>query len=142
MLQTALESVMERILKSFILSILFVFLANFAVAQKQTLDNVRIAIKNGNTVALNSYLSSSIDLKINNDDGVYSDKQAIVVLDKFFTQAPATNFTYNHVGSTQSNSKYYSIGTYTTATASYRVLISYKLNNGNYLIDKIHFDLE
>jgi hypothetical protein len=142
MLRSALESVMERVLKSFILSIVFLFAANLASAQKQTLDNVRIAIKNGNTVALTSYLSSSIDLKINNDDGVYSDKQAIVVLEKFFTQAPASNFTYNHVGSTQSNSKYYSIGTYTTSTASYRVLISYKLNNGNYLIDKIHFDLE
>ena len=120
----------------------FIVWTTSLVAQRQTLDNVRIAIKNGNTSSLSSYMSSSIDLKIVNEEGVYSDKQALIVLEKFFTQSPATDFKYNHVGSTQSNSKYYSIGTYTTNTNSYRVLISYKLINGNYLIDKIHFDLE
>jgi Domain of unknown function (DUF4783) len=129
--------------------ILFLFvlicgLATISVAQQPTptLDKVRLAIKNGNKSALTSYLSPTIDLKIAKEEGIYSDKQAIVVLEKFFTQSPATDFQYNHVGSTQSNSKYYSIGTYATATNSYRVLISYKLVSGNYLIDKIHFDLE
>jgi hypothetical protein len=131
----------NSILKIVVL-ILISFCSSLMVAQRQTLENVRIAIKNGNTASLTSNLSSSIDLKINNEDGVYSDKQALVVLEKFFTQFPATDFKYNHVGSTQSNSKYYSIGTYNTANSSYRVLISYKLANGVYLIDKIHFDLE
>lgn len=122
--------------------ILFLFLLGNTFAQRQTLDNVRIAIKNGNTGSLAAYMSSSIDLKLNSEEGVYSDKQALIVLEKFFSQSPASDFKYNHVGSTQSNSKYYSIGTYTSASQSFRVLISYKLINGNYLIDKIHFDLE
>ena len=131
----------NSILKTIVL-LLISLCSNLVIAQRQTLENVRIAIKNGNTTSLNSNLSSSIDLKINTEEGVYSDKQALVVLEKFFTQYPATDFKYNHVGSTQSNSKYYSIGTYNTANSSYRVLISYKLLNGVYLIDKIHFDLE
>lgn len=117
----------------------FSFSAN---AQDRTLDNVRLAIKNGNSNTLANYMSGSIDLKLASEEGVYSSKQATVVLEKFFTQEPAIDFKYNHVGSTQSNSKYYSIGTYSSKNKSYRVLISYKLNNGNYLIDKIHFDLE
>lgn len=133
---------MKNSILKIVVLILISFCSNLVFAQRQTLENVRIAIKNGNTASLTSNLSSSIDLKINNEDGVYSDKQALVVLEKFFTQFPATDFKYNHVGSTQSNSKYYSIGTYTTANTSYRVLISYKLANGVYLIDKIHFDLE
>ncbi len=131
----------KRILRIVIfLSLLFALHVSWG--QRQTLDNVRIAIKNGNTSSLTAYLSTSIDLKINNEEGVYSDKQALVVLEKFFTQSPAVDFKYNHVGSTQSNSKYYSIGTYSLVNSSYRVLISYKLLNGIYLIDKIHFDLE
>lgn len=118
-------------------------LANLtAHAQDRTIDNVRLAIKNGNTSLLETYLISSVDLKIGTDEGVYSKKQAVVVLQKFFAQQPASDFKYNHVGSTQNNSKYYSIGTYTSNSKSYRVLISYKLDQGNYLINKIHFDLE
>jgi hypothetical protein len=124
-----------------VMVLMSVFGANLQ-AQKQTLDNVRIAIKSGNTSALATYLSSTVDLKIGKEEGVYSDKQALVVMEKFFSQTPASDFKYDHIGSTSTNSKYYSIGTYTSGTSTYRVLISYKLVNGNYLIDKIHFDLE
>ena len=132
---------MRAVILGTILMLISGFGANL-MAQRQTLDNVRIAIKSGNTFALGSYLSSTIDLKIGKEEGVYSDKQALVVLEKFFSTSPATDFKYEHVGSTQSNSKYYSIGTYTSGTITYRVLISYKLVSGNYLIDKIHFDQE
>ena len=133
-----MKSILKFTLCLFLLSVL-----NLNVqAQIRTIDNVRLAIKNGNSNSLAAYMSSSIDLKIDADEGVYSKRQAVVVLEKFFTKQPANDFKYNHVGSTQSNSKYYSIGTYTTGNKSYRVLISYKLEGGNYLINKIHFDLE
>jgi hypothetical protein len=132
---------MKKLVATFLL-FAGILISQSMFSQRQTLDNVRIAIKNGNTGTLSSYLSSNIDLKIGKEEGVYSDKQALVVLEKFFSQNPASDFKYNHIGSTQSNSKYYSIGTYSSEEASYRVLISYKLSDGNYLIDKIHFDLE
>jgi len=133
---------MKTILKFTLGFFILGFLNVNAQAQIRTIDNVRVAIKNGNSNNLAAYMSSSIDLKIDADEGVYSKRQAVVVLEKFFTKHSANDFKYNHVGSTQSNSKYYSIGTYTSGDKSYRVLISYKLVDGNYLINKIHFDLE
>jgi hypothetical protein len=133
---------MKSILKFSLCLFLLGFLNLNLRAQIKTIDNVRLAIKNGNANSLTTYMSSSIDLRIATDEGVYSKKQAGIVLKKFFTKEPASDFKNNHVGSTQSNSKYYSIGTYTSGDKSYRVLISYKLIDGNYLINKIHFDLE
>ena len=133
---------MKSVLKYIVCFLLLGLLNLTAHAQDRTIDNVRLAIKNGNSSTLGTYMSSSIDLKLGTDEGVYSKKQATVLLEKFFTKEPASNFLYNHVGSTQSNSKYYSIGTYSSGSKSYRVLISYKLDNGNYLINKIHYDLE
>lgn len=121
---------------------LFIFSTLVVKGQLQTQDNVRLAIKSGNVTTLSSYFATSVDLKVSGDEGLYSGKQAALVLQKFFVKNPARDFRYNHNGSTLNNSKHYSIGTYTSGSSSYRVLISYKVVNGKYLIDKIHFDLE
>ena len=120
--------------------LLLVSFAGFS--QFQTTNNVRVAIKSGNVTTLSSYFASTVDLKAGKDEGVYSSKQAALVLQRFFARNPVKDFKYNHNGSTLDNSKYYSIGTYTSGTSSYRVFISYKIVDGKYLIDKIHFDLE
>lgn len=128
---------------SFKILLLFMFLGSaVGFSQLQTRDNVRVAIKSGNVTTLSNYFSSSVDLKVGDNEGVYSSRQASLVLQRFFVQKPAQDFKYNHNGSTANNSKYYSIGTYKSGSSSYRVLISYKVVNNKYLIDKIHFDLE
>ena len=124
-----------------VLAILF-FSVMTGFSQLQTRDNVRVAIKSGNVSTLANYFSTSVDLKVAGDQGLYSSKQAALVLQKFFVKNPASDFKYNHNGSTTNNSKFYSIGTYLTENSSYRVLISYKVVSSKYLIDKIHFDLE
>lgn len=121
---------------------LFLLTAFAGKSQLQTQDNVRLAIKSGNVTTLANYFSTSVDLKVSGDEGVYSRKQAALILQKFFVKKPANDFRYNHNGSTLNNSKHYSIGTYSSGGSSYRVLISYKVLNNKYLIDKIHFDLE
>lgn len=133
---------MNRILKGHFFTFVLVLCTTLAVGQVQTMDHVRLAVKSGNSSSLSSYFASSVDVKIDMQEGIYSGKQASLVLQKFFSQHPASDFKYNHVGSTANQSKHYSIGTYTTKSSSYRVLISYKVMSGQYQIDKIHFDLE
>lgn len=137
----------KRLVMKTILNIqLFIFAlmlgATVSVGQVQTMDNVRLAVKSGNSNSLSTYFASSVDVKLESQEGIYSGKQAALVLQKFFSQHPASDFKYNHVGSTANQAKHYSIGTYTTKSSSYRVLISYKVMSGQYQIDKIHFDLE
>jgi len=121
---------------------LLLMLGSLAFGQSQTMDNVRVAIKSGNSSTLASYFSSSVDVKTVSDEGVYSSSQAALILQKFFSSHPADSFKYDHNGSTSSNSMVYSIGTYSSGSSSYRVFISYSEVGGKYLIDKIHFDLE
>jgi len=114
----------------------------FGMAQARVFDNVRLAIKSGNTKSLTLYMSDFVSLKVESSEGVYGKKQASFVLDKFFTKNPCTDFKYVHIGASPGGSKY-CIGDYSSSTGkTYRVFIYYRLEEGNYLIDKISFDLE
>ena len=120
--------------------ILLLFVVTQIRAQSTT-DNVGTALKTSSTKELMRYFNIITELKIEDVGANYTKIQAESIIKDFFTQNPATNFTYIHKGSSPEGLKY-NIGRYTTKTDSFRVVMLLKKVKGTYLIDTINFNKE
>ncbi len=112
-----------------------------APSQDLVINNVRIAVKSGDSRTLSTYFSNIVELKTDKEAGGYSKNQAEFVLKNFFRKYPAISFMYNHVGSSANGSKF-TIGTYRHASGSFRVYTMYKKVGETFLIDTIEFTKE
>jgi hypothetical protein len=104
-------------------------------------DNVANALKNNNAKEVANYFNSSVELNIDNSEGVYSKAQAEAVLKNFFSSHPCSGFTISHRGETGGNNSF-AIGTYKSASGNYRVTIYVKDISGKQLIHDMKFEKE
>jgi hypothetical protein len=88
-------------------------------------DTLTSALKRGNAAEIAAYFGSSVDLSIPNNEGVYSDIQAKLILKKFFLKNEPSDFKVVHNGDSKNNS-HYSIGNLTTTNGTFRTYILYK----------------
>ena len=88
-------------------------------------DNIALAFKTGNSTEIAKHFGSSVDLSIPNNEGVYSNTQAKLILKTFFQNNKPSGFTVVHNGDSKNNS-HYSIGNLTTSKGTYRTYILYK----------------
>lgn len=110
-------------------------------AQTDVINNVRVAVKSGDSQGLTRYFDNVVELTTDSEDGSYSKKQAEYVLKSFFRKYPPHDFQYNHIGSSQGGAKY-TIGTYTFPNGTFRVYMKLKKVNANFVIDTIEFTKE
>ena len=91
-------------------------------------DGLANAFKTGNSEEIAKYFGSSVDLSILNNEGVYSNTQAKLILKTFFEKNKPSSFTIVHNGDSK-NSSHYSIGNLKTSTNTFRTYILYKETN-------------
>ncbi|MBL4592685.1 MAG: DUF4783 domain-containing protein [Flavobacteriales bacterium] len=91
-------------------------------------DSLASAFKTGNSTEISKYFGSSVDLSIPNNEGVYSNTQAKLILKTFFQNNKPSDFTVVHNGDSKNNS-HYSIGNLKTAKGVFRTYILYKEEN-------------
>ena len=106
-----------------------------------TFDDVADAIKNGNVKEVSKYFSSSVELTVLDNEGIYSIPQAEIILKNFFTQNPPKAVTINHRGSSAQGSKY-AIATYECAKGKYRAYIFMKDSGSGIMIQELRFEKE
>lgn len=103
------------------------------------LEKIAMAIQAGNARALAGYFDNTVEITVQNDEGVvYSKAQAEQVMKDFFMKNPPSSFKIMHKGSSAGNSMY-GIGTLQTSKGSYRVNIFYKKNGADFVIYKLKF---
>jgi len=88
-------------------------------------DSLAAAFKSGNSTEISKHFGSSVDLSIPNNEGVYSNTQAKLILKTFFETNKPTGFSVVHNGDSKNNSQY-SIGNLTTSKGTFRTYILYK----------------
>ncbi len=88
-------------------------------------DNLASAFKTGNSTEIAKYFGNSVDLSIPNNEGVYSNIQAKLILKTFFLKNKPSDFSVVHNGDSKNNS-HYSIGNLKTSNGTYRTYILYK----------------
>jgi hypothetical protein len=109
--------------------------------QADIFDSVATAIKGNNAKEVAGYFNSSVELNIENSEGVYSKTQAEMVLKNFFNQHPCAGFAITHTGKSGSNNSF-AIGSYKSATGNYRVTIYVKAQGDKNLIHEMKFEKE
>ena len=128
-----------RIIMFYILAT--VGLAVAAMAQSETIKNVRTALKAGSSKELVKNFNRTIELNFDGDKSNYSRTQAEFVLRDFFKKYPPSDFQYIHQGASKQGLTYV-IGKYTFESGSFRVLLYIKKFNESYFVDLIDFSRE
>ena len=121
--------------------LLIPMMMSFAPMQRDIFGEIETAMSVGNANKLSDILSSSIELELPNElEGIYSKQQAVVILNRFFSQYPPNSFKIVHKGNSAAGSRF-AIGDYTTGTdKTFRVTIYIKKTGNDYLIHEIEFE--
>jgi len=110
---------MQNLLLGFFLSITLLFNST------PISDDLVTAFKNGDSTTIANYFDVSVDLSITENEGVFSNTQAKLVLKTFFLKNKPTDFTVVHNGDSKNNS-HYTIGNLKTLKGTFRTYVLYK----------------
>ncbi|HBS85226.1 MAG: hypothetical protein A2W91_04675 [Bacteroidetes bacterium GWF2_38_335] len=102
-------------------------------------DEIILALKTGNSKTLAKYFDANIELKILEDEDIYSKTQAELILKDFFIKNKPVDFKILHDGG---EGVKYAIGTITTSKGSYRVTVMYKVSDGQPLVKTLRIEEE
>ncbi len=117
---------------------LFILSISSAFGQKETIEDVRNAIKTGSSKELAKHISSTVDVTLDESIQSYSRTQAEYVFKDFFKNNPPSSFTIVHQGSSKGGLPY-AIGQYLSNGDTYRVWMRIKNAGERYLIHEISF---
>ena len=131
---------MKKSVLKYILTTVLVLV--MAVAFADVFDDVVVAMKAQSAKDISKLMNTSVELTINDNEGVYSKQQAEIMLRNFFAQNQPKNITIQHKGSSGQGAKY-AIAIYESAQGKFRVYIFMKDNgNGAALIHEIRIEKE
>ncbi|MCD6066554.1 MAG: hypothetical protein K0S33_1380 [Bacteroidetes bacterium] len=99
------------------------------------------AIKQGNATAIAKNFNDKIDLKILDQEDVYSKAQAELVLKDFFAKHPVKSFVESHSSNAKSANQFV-VGTLTSTNGKYRVSFLLKKFGERFLISQFRIENE
>lgn len=98
------------------------------------------AFKTGNAKSIAEYFNNSIELVVQDKDGIYSKNQAEQILLKFFTENPPSAFHILHEGEKQSPK--YAIGSLKTNNGEFRIYFLIKFVGNKQYIQQLRIEQE
>ena len=102
-------------------------------------DNVANAIRTGNASEISKYFADNVDLKVLDQENIYSKAQAELILKDFFAKHPVQEFTVIHKSQPQ-NEAQFAIGTLSTTNGTYRVHYLMKTAAGATLVTQFRIE--
>ena len=102
-------------------------------------DEIVTAFKTGNSEEIAKHFNTSIDLSIPENEGVFSNVQAQLILKTFFSKHQPSSFKIVHQGDSKNNS-HYSIGSLITDNGTFRTYILYKEINNKVTIIELRIE--
>jgi len=127
-------------MKTILSLLIFTLSSLFVSAQSAETNAVASALKTGNASAIRGYMTSTINLSIENSNDFYPKAQATQVLSSFFSKNEVENFTLEHDGKSRQGASVYNIGKLYTANGTYRVSFHLVNENGKFLIKQLRID--
>ena len=128
-----------RYIQIIILTVLF---TGFATCLRADIfDDIALAIKSGNSREISKYFSERVEMKVGENEDLYSKTQAEIILKNFFDKNTPINFTIKHKGASQKGLSYV-IGELQANTGNYRALIRFKQIGNQLYIQELRFEKE
>jgi hypothetical protein len=118
------------------ITLVFLFKLSFAF---DIIDDVSIALKSGNSKELAKYFSSTVEMKILNEEEIYSSTQAEMILKDFFAKNQPSGAKVIHKVVSNANYKF-GVIILITAKGEFRVSYELKNNSGKFLITQIRIE--
>lgn len=106
------------------------------------LDNIAAAFKAGNSKALAAYFDNTVEVKIANKEGAYSNSQAEAIVKDFFAKNPPTAFSFKHDGNSGGNTAHYAIGSLVTSKGTFRTYVYLKKSGDKFVIQELKIENE
>lgn len=128
-------------MKSKLLACLLLFSLSFYSFTMDTIDNVATAIQSGNAKVLSDYFIENVDLKVIDQEDIYSKQQAEMILKDFFSKYPVKSFSIAHK-STVKNGSQYIIGSLDTGNGRFRIYFLVKTSASQTLIQQFKIENE
>ncbi len=121
---------------------LFVLLAGFVPVSKGDIsDDIALAIRTGNAAGISKYFAASVDLKVLDQENIYSKAQAELIIRDFFSKHTLKNFSIAHKSALKNDSQF-AIGTLETTTGKFRVNFVMKTVGGSSTITQFRIEHE
>jgi hypothetical protein len=127
-------------MKKLLLSILF-FSFFSSVFATDIPEEIAAAIRTGNSKNVSKYFIENIDLKVIEQEDVYSKQQAEMILKDFFLKHPVKSFAIIHKSAPKNGSQYI-IGTLETTTSKFRIYFLIKSSGNETLIQQFRIESE
>ena len=107
-------------MKTVLAILLFVFPVLAYGQTPDVADLVAAAIRSGNAKEISKYFADNVDLKVLEQENIYSKAQAELILKDFFAKHTVSEFTVVHKSQPKNDSQF-AIGTLKTSDGTYRV---------------------
>ncbi len=104
-------------------------------------DDLVNAIKQGNAKAIGEYFSEKVDMKVLDQEDVYSKAQAESILKNFFEKYKVKNFTPSHSSTHRTNNQFV-VGDLETQNGKFRISFLLKKTENKYLISQFRIEKE
>ncbi len=124
-------------MNSFLINIFLVFA--FLFGKSPISNELTEAFKAGDAVKVSAHFNESVDLEIPNNEGIYSQTQARLILKSFFLKNKPSDFKVVHNGNSKNNA-HFTIGNLTTDKGLFRVYILYKNGENKITIHELKIE--
>lgn len=103
------------------------------------IDHAAALLKANNIHELSKMFASSLEVSIADEENIYTAAQAEQVLTNFFKNGPVKSVQVLHRVNSNANIRF-AILALTTTTTVYRTAVSFKLINGQFLVNEIRIE--
>ncbi|MDQ3047589.1 MAG: DUF4783 domain-containing protein [Bacteroidota bacterium] len=126
-------------IRSFIL-LLVLSISSFSFTV-DVIDDIAGAVRSGNPKNISNFFIENIDLKVIEQEDVYSKQQAEMILKDFFGKHPVKSFTVAHKSQPKAGSQYV-IGSLDTSNGKFRIYFLIKTTGTQTLIQQFKIETE
>jgi hypothetical protein len=112
----------------------------FSFAPTYSIEQVLVALKNGDAGQLSKYFDNRVDISLPNKSDNFSKNQAEMILKDFFASNEVKDFVVKHKG--ENNGSQFCIGLLQTRNGNFRTKLYMKQKGGQQLVQEIAFQLE
>lgn len=125
---------------TFTLTFLTSSILSFGNLLHNEIEDIVILINNGDSKGLSTFFDKHIEIGINKEQELYSNTNAILIIESFFKEYPPKRFEIIHKSKIDDNSSNI-IGTYYTENGKiFRTSFYVYSKNDKFLIQEIHFN--
>ncbi len=117
----------------------FIAISMQVFAQQAEKMGIASAIEAGSAPDLGTYLAESLDLTLVDQEDVYSQSQAQVIISRFFSENKPQSFEIKHEGKSKLKDFYY-IGELKTANGTYRVTFFLKKQENVFRVKQLRIE--